>query len=132
LLAAKEAAGSRPAWWLEFGRITQWEGAGIKNVGGIQSDFVCHQGWTASRISFFSWWNKENRALILPILARQQAIDSNILYVDFTESMTGDTCVEQIARTKDLPESELNYYGLCMFGGKQQIDAITSRFSLWR
>ena len=23
LLAAKEAAGSRPAWWLEFGRITQ-------------------------------------------------------------------------------------------------------------
>ena len=26
LLAAKEAAGSRPAWWLEFGRITQWEG----------------------------------------------------------------------------------------------------------
>jgi hypothetical protein len=64
--------------------------------------------------------------------ARQQAIDSNILYVDFTESMTGDTCVEQIARTKDLPESELNYYGLCMFGGKQQIDAITSRFSLWR
>jgi hypothetical protein len=41
---------------------------GIKNVGGIQSDFGCHQGWTASRISFFSWWNKENRALILPIL----------------------------------------------------------------
>jgi hypothetical protein len=26
------------------------------------------QGWTASLISFFSWWNKENRVLILPIL----------------------------------------------------------------
>jgi hypothetical protein len=64
--------------------------------------------------------------------ARQRAIDSNILYVDFTESMTGDTYIEQIARTKDLAESDLNYYGLCMFGGKQQIDAITSRFSLWR
>jgi hypothetical protein len=25
------------------------------------------QGWTASLISFFSWWNKENRVLILPI-----------------------------------------------------------------
>ena len=38
------------------------------NVGGIQPDFGCHQGWTASRISFFSWWNKENRVLIFPIL----------------------------------------------------------------
>jgi hypothetical protein len=26
------------------------------------------QGWSASLISFFSWWNKENRVLILPIL----------------------------------------------------------------
>jgi hypothetical protein len=64
--------------------------------------------------------------------ARQRAIESNILYVDFTESMTGDTYIEQMQRTKDQAESGLNYYGLCMFGDKQQIDAITSRFSLWR
>ena len=30
--------------------------------------FWMPQGWTASLISFFSWWNKENRVLILPIL----------------------------------------------------------------
>jgi integrase len=44
--------------------------AGRSNIGrvsGNQSDFGCHQGWTASRISFFSWWNKENRVLIFPI-----------------------------------------------------------------
>jgi hypothetical protein len=64
--------------------------------------------------------------------ARQRAIASNILYVDFTESMTGDTWVEQMERTRSLRESDLNYYGLCLFGGKQEIDAITSRFSLWR
>jgi hypothetical protein len=64
--------------------------------------------------------------------ARQRAIESNILYVDFTESMTGDTCVEQMERTRSLREADLTYYGLCMFGGKQEIDAITSRFSLWR
>jgi hypothetical protein len=64
--------------------------------------------------------------------ARQRAIESNILYVDFTESMTSDTYIEQLERTKDLAESDLNYHGLCMFGGKQQIDAITSKFSLWR
>jgi hypothetical protein len=46
--------------------------------------------------------------------------------------MTGDTWVEQMERTRSLRESDLNYYGLCLFGGKQEIDAITSRFSLWR
>jgi hypothetical protein len=30
--------------------------------------FRMPQGWTASLISFFTWWNKENRVLILPIL----------------------------------------------------------------
>ena len=64
--------------------------------------------------------------------ARTRAIEDNILHVDFTESMTGDTCVEQMQRTSSLAESELNYYGLCMFGNRQQINAITSKFSLWR
>jgi len=64
--------------------------------------------------------------------ARQRAIDENILFVDFTESMTGDTYVEQLQRTKSLRESELNYYGICMFGEKEKIDGFTSRFSLWR
>jgi hypothetical protein len=64
--------------------------------------------------------------------ARQRAIEEDILFVDFTESMTGDTWVEQMQRTKSLAESELNYYGICMFGEKDVIDSITSRFSLWR
>lgn len=64
--------------------------------------------------------------------ARGLAIASAILHVDFTESMTGGTYIEQMERTKSLSESELNYYGLCMFGNKQAIDEITSKFSLWR
>lgn len=63
--------------------------------------------------------------------ARYEAIKKEILHVDFTESMTGDTYVEQMERTKNTPESELNYYGLCMFGIKDNIDSITSKFSLW-
>jgi hypothetical protein len=35
LLAAKEAAGSRPAWWFEFGRITRWEGAALRMSAGF-------------------------------------------------------------------------------------------------
>jgi hypothetical protein len=64
--------------------------------------------------------------------ARQRALEENILCVDFTESMTGDTYREQMERTQSLQESELNYYGICMFGLRQKIDSITSRFSLWR
>ena len=64
--------------------------------------------------------------------ARQMAIQNDILYVDFTESMTGDSYIEQMHRTKSLAESELNYYGLCMFGRKDKIDPLTAKFSLWR
>ena len=64
--------------------------------------------------------------------ARYKAIENDILHVDFTESMTGDTYVEQMERTKNIPEGELNYYGLCMFGLKEKINPITSKFSLWR
>jgi len=64
--------------------------------------------------------------------ARQRAIEENIRFVDFTESITGDTYVEQMQRTKSLAESELNYYGICMFGSVDKINSITARFSLWR
>ncbi len=63
---------------------------------------------------------------------RYRAIEEGILYVDFTESMTGDTYAEQMNRTKVMPESELIYYGLCMFGLKEKIDPLTSKFSLYR
>jgi len=52
-----------------------WNLAGL--TGGKEQYWACRlksvrfrvfQDWTASRISFFSWWNKENRVLILPIL----------------------------------------------------------------
>lgn len=62
---------------------------------------------------------------------RYRAIDVGILYVDFTESMPGDTYIEQMNRTQSIPESELIYYGLCMFGLKEKIDPLTSKFSLY-
>ena len=64
--------------------------------------------------------------------ARLRAIEEDILHVDFTESMTGGTYVEQMQRTSCMQESELDYYGLCLFGRRDRIDSITSKFSLWR
>ena len=65
-------------------------------------------------------------------VARNLAIDQKILHTDFVESMTGDTYIQQMERTKTLQESELEYFGLAMFGEKSKIDTITAKFSLWR
>jgi hypothetical protein len=64
--------------------------------------------------------------------ARNEAKRRNILFADFTRSMTGDTYVEQLERTQATPEAELEYYGICLFGEKVQLDEFTRKLSLWR
>jgi hypothetical protein len=64
--------------------------------------------------------------------ARMAAVESKIPFVDFTESMTKDTYVEQMERTKLLHEGDLDYWGIALFGPKVDIDPITRKFSLWR
>jgi hypothetical protein len=65
-------------------------------------------------------------------LARNSALEKGILSVDFVESMTKDTYVEQMERTKCLKEEQIEYWGLCLFGLKEEIDPITRKFSIWR
>lgn len=62
---------------------------------------------------------------------RKEAMQRGILSVDFTETMTGDTYVEQLKRTKQTPEVELIYYGICLFGKKSALDEFTRKYSLW-
>ncbi len=64
--------------------------------------------------------------------ARAAALEARVLTVDFTQSMTGDTSVEQMQRTSEIPETELDYWGLAMFGASQVLNPITKKFSLWR
>ena len=63
--------------------------------------------------------------------ARQKFADENILFVDFTETMTGDTYVEQLDKTKGLSQDEHNYFGILAFGEIDKINPITKRLSLW-
>lgn len=63
--------------------------------------------------------------------ARAKAIEAGIPFVDFTESMTQGTYVEQMERTRALKEAELEYWGFCIFGRKTAVDPITGKFSLW-
>jgi hypothetical protein len=64
--------------------------------------------------------------------ARLEAIRAGLSHVDFTETMTKDTFVEQMDRTQATREEDLDYWGLCVFGLKQAVDPITRKFSLWR
>ncbi len=64
-------------------------------------------------------------------IAREAAKEKDILLVDFLQSMTGDTYIEQLERTSQLKESALEYFGLCLFGKKEDIDPITRKFSTW-
>lgn len=64
--------------------------------------------------------------------ARNAAAAAGITYVDLTETMTKDTYVEQLNRTRETAESDLEYWGLAMFGLTADLDVITKRFSLWR
>lgn len=63
---------------------------------------------------------------------RLSLIEKGIHFVDFTSTMTVGTYLEQKQRTKETPESELEYYDICLFGEINQVNELTKRFSLWR
>ncbi len=58
------------------------------------------------------------------------ARDQGMLHADFIETMTGDTYVEQLERTKATQEP--TYYAVAVFGKKEVIDPLTKRFSLYK
>ena len=63
---------------------------------------------------------------------RNDLIASGVHFTDFTSTMTVGTYREQQERTKNTPEAELEYYGVCMFGPKEVLNSLTKKFSLWR
>jgi len=63
---------------------------------------------------------------------RNGLIENKIHFVDFTSTMTVGTFIEQKQRTKNTPEEELEYYGICAFGNKKTLNELTKKFSLWQ
>lgn len=63
---------------------------------------------------------------------RKQFAEENILFVDFVETMTGDTYAEQLEKTKEVKTEEHNYFGILAFGEIDKINPITRKLSLWR
>lgn len=63
---------------------------------------------------------------------RNELTAAGIHFNDFTSTMTVGTYAEQKERTKNTAEAELEYYGVCMFGEKEKLSALTKKFSLWK
>lgn len=62
---------------------------------------------------------------------RNEAIKREIPFVDFTSTMTVGTSKEQQNTTKNTPEQELDYYGICLFGETDELREFTGKFSLF-
>jgi hypothetical protein len=63
---------------------------------------------------------------------RQAAIDLGIQFVDFTDTMTVGTYIEQLEKTKQVKEADLIYYGIVLFGNWDKVSELTRKFSLWK
>ena len=63
---------------------------------------------------------------------RNEATKREIMFTDFTSTMTIGTSQEQQDRTALTPEKELEYYGICLFGPTKELKEFTSKFSLFK
>jgi len=63
---------------------------------------------------------------------RKECITNNIPFTDFTHSMTEGSFQEQLQKTKEMKEEELDYYGIVLCGEWVQVSEMTKKFSLWR
>lgn len=63
---------------------------------------------------------------------RKTAIENNIAYSVFTNSMTVGTWQEQIERSKNTPEQDLIMMGIVLFGEWDKVTEMTKKFSLWK
>ena len=57
--------------------------------------------------------------------------EKGVPFTDFTDTMIEGTYVEQHQRTKEAPEEELEYFGICFFMDKEASRELTKKFSLY-
>lgn len=63
---------------------------------------------------------------------RQSLVENGMKFVDFTNTMTVGTYQEQIWRSRQTKEAELEYYGIAAFGERDKVSELTKKFSLWK
>ncbi len=92
----------------------------------IDADGGCHPH--ISEMPFMILKANSNKIKALKSAAREAGIKC----VDFTDTMTIGTYVEQIERTRQVKEADLIYYGIVLFGNWDKVSELTKKFSLWK
>ena len=63
---------------------------------------------------------------------RNEAKTHDILFNDFTDTMTVGTYQDQIERTLQVRDEDLIYFGIVLFGDWNKVSELTKKCSLWR
>ena len=63
---------------------------------------------------------------------RERALAAGVPCSSFTSSMTEGTYADQMDRTRATPTEHLTFYGLLLFGAREELDPLTRKFSLFR
>lgn len=95
------------------------------------TDYIDADGGSHPSISempFMILKANSNKIRTLRLAAREAGIQC----VDFTDTMTVGTYLEQIERTKNTKEADLIYYGIVLFGDWEKVSELTRKFSLWK
>jgi hypothetical protein len=94
-------------------------------------EYVDKDGGVHPHISHFPFivLKAENSNQIREV--RKGALEKNLLFTDFTSSMTVGTSQQQQDKTRATPEEDLEYYGICLFGDTEELKTLTKKFSLF-
>jgi hypothetical protein len=96
-----------------------------------QTNYIDADGGSHPHISempFMILKANSNKIRALRLSAQEFGIKS----VDFTDTMTIGTYVEQVERTKQTKDADLIYYGIVLFGSWDKVSELTRKFSLWK
>ena len=52
-------------------------------------------------------------------------------FASFTDAMTVGTWEDQVKKSAETTDEELEYYGVCLFGERAVLEELTQKFSLW-
>ncbi|QTE84220.1 hypothetical protein AYI98_02035 [Shewanella algae] len=63
---------------------------------------------------------------------REELLQQNIPFTDFTNTMIVGTSAEQVKATAETSEQDLEYFGICMFGDTTVLKEFTGKFSLFK
>lgn len=63
---------------------------------------------------------------------REAAIEKNLIFNDFTDTMTIGSYQEQLEKTAKTSPEDLVYFGIVLFGPWDAVTELTRKFSLWK